>query len=102
MRPRFSIVLSFLLFNACRNAPSLNANDGGADGTSIAMKNEDGPAASGPSNESPAPVDVSTAPADAARTPSGLASKILTPGSDKDRSAPTDKVNGKLHRLDQG
>jgi peptidylprolyl isomerase len=43
----------------------------------------------------PAPPDVAAAPADATKTPSGLASKVLTPGTGKDHPGPTDKV--KVH-----
>ncbi len=43
----------------------------------------------------PAPPDVADAPTDATRTASGLASKVLTPGTGKDHPAPTDKV--KVH-----
>src|SRR5438034_11108690 len=40
----------------------------------------------------PPPADVAAPPADAAKTASGLASKVLTPGTGKDRPAPTDLV----------
>jgi FKBP-type peptidyl-prolyl cis-trans isomerase len=43
----------------------------------------------------PAPPDVAAPPADASKTASGLASKVLTPGKGKDHPAPTDKV--KVH-----
>jgi peptidylprolyl isomerase len=43
----------------------------------------------------PAPPDVAAPPADAVKTASGLASKVLTPGTGKDHPAPTDKV--KVH-----
>src|SRR4051794_10334457 len=43
----------------------------------------------------PAPPDVAAAPADAQKTASGLASKVLTPGTGKDHPGPTDKV--KVH-----
>jgi FKBP-type peptidyl-prolyl cis-trans isomerase len=43
----------------------------------------------------PAPPDVAAPPADATKTASGLASKVLTPGTGKDHPAPTDKV--KVH-----
>lgn len=43
----------------------------------------------------PAPPDVAAAPADAAKTASGLASKVLTPGTGADHPQPTDKV--KVH-----
>jgi FKBP-type peptidyl-prolyl cis-trans isomerase len=43
----------------------------------------------------PAPPDVAAPPADAAKTASGLVSKVLTPGTGKDHPGPTDKV--KVH-----
>ena len=43
----------------------------------------------------PAPPDVAAAPADATKTASGLASRVLTPGTGKDHPGPTDKV--KVH-----
>lgn len=46
-------------------------------------------------NAIPAPSDVAAAPADAKKTASGLASKVLTPGKGKDKPSPNDKV--KVH-----
>ncbi|RYG85628.1 hypothetical protein EON77_05210, partial [bacterium] len=43
----------------------------------------------------PAPADVAAAPADAAKTESGLATKVLTPGAGTEHPAPADKV--KVH-----
>ena len=43
----------------------------------------------------PAPPDVAAAPADAKKTASGLASKVLTPGTGKDHPGPNDTV--KVH-----
>ncbi len=43
----------------------------------------------------PAPADVGEAPADAKKTASGLASKVLTPGTGKDHPGPNDTV--KVH-----
>jgi FKBP-type peptidyl-prolyl cis-trans isomerase len=43
-----------------------------------------GPIAFAQQKQIPAPPDVAKAPADAQRTPSGLASKVLTPGKGKD------------------
>jgi len=40
----------------------------------------------------PAPADVKAPPADAEKTASGLASKVLTPGTGKDKPTPTDVV----------
>ena len=46
-------------------------------------------------NAPPAPADVGAAPADATKTSSGVASKVLTAGTGKDHPGPTDKV--KVH-----
>jgi FKBP-type peptidyl-prolyl cis-trans isomerase len=43
----------------------------------------------------PAPPDVAAPPSDAAKTASGLASKVLTPGTGKEHPGPSDKV--KVH-----
>ena len=43
----------------------------------------------------PAPPDVAAPPADAQKTASGLASKVLQPGTGKDHPGPTDRV--KVH-----
>src|SRR5688572_8878484 len=43
----------------------------------------------------PAPPDVEAAPADAVRTPSGLASKVIRPGAGATRPKPTSRV--KVH-----
>jgi peptidylprolyl isomerase len=40
----------------------------------------------------PAPADVATPPPDAARTPSGLISRVVTPGTGPDQPAPTDVI----------
>ncbi len=40
----------------------------------------------------PAPPDVAAPPADATKTPSGLASKVISPGTGKDHPGPADKV----------
>src|SRR5689334_22428269 len=40
----------------------------------------------------PAPSDVATPPADAAKTASGLATKVLTPGTGKDHPGPDDQL----------
>ncbi len=40
----------------------------------------------------PAPPDVAAAPADAAKTPSGLATKVITPGTGTTKPGPSDRV----------
>jgi FKBP-type peptidyl-prolyl cis-trans isomerase len=49
----------------------------------------------GPSPDPKAPADVKAAPADAEKTPSGLASKVLTPGTGKEKPGAADTV--KVH-----
>ena len=46
-------------------------------------------------NDIPAPPDVAAAPADATKTASGLASKVITPGTGKAHPGPNDRV--KVH-----
>ena len=53
------------------------------------------PASTPTSPTIPAPPDVGAAPPDAARTASGLATKVLQPGTGTDHPSPTDKV--KVH-----
>lgn len=45
-----------------------------------------------PSDDLPAPADVAAPPADAAKTTSGLATRVLVPGTGKDHPGPDDKV----------
>jgi peptidylprolyl isomerase len=47
----------------------------------------------GPPPDPNAPADVKAAPADADKTPSGLASKVLKPGTGKDKPSARDTVN---------
>jgi FKBP-type peptidyl-prolyl cis-trans isomerase len=61
--------------------------------TASAAVAEPPPAPSAPTI--PAPPDVAEPPADATKTASGLVSKVLAPGTGKDRPTPTDKV--KVH-----
>jgi peptidylprolyl isomerase len=50
------------------------------------------PAARSAAKPIPAPPDVAAPPADAAKTPTGLASKVITPGSGTQKPGPTDLV----------
>lgn len=50
------------------------------------------PAAAPPTGDIPAPEDVAAAPADAVKTASGLASKVLKPGTGTEKPGPTDTV----------
>lgn len=64
--------------------------------TSAAVKTSPPGAVSAPGkNDLPAPADVAAPPADAAKTASGLVTKVLTPGTGKDRPGAQDQV--KVH-----
>jgi FKBP-type peptidyl-prolyl cis-trans isomerase len=88
-----------LLFVAGVGAMALLGCDNGSAGASSAVPEAAPPPASAvvaapdPTTQTvPAPADVGAAPADATKTASGLASKVLTPGTGKDRPGPYDKV----------
>jgi FKBP-type peptidyl-prolyl cis-trans isomerase len=83
-----------LVLGACEQKPAPSASpDAGATPTAAAVSVAD-PAAPAPGTP-PAPPDVAAAPADATKTASGLASKVLTPGTGKAHPGPLDKV--KVH-----
>ena len=91
------LVLGLGLLLACNKSSSSSDQGGGATGTTASSASV-GASAAAPSpfpNAPPAPADVAAPPADATKTPSGLASKVLTPGTGKDHPGPTDKV--KVH-----
>jgi FKBP-type peptidyl-prolyl cis-trans isomerase len=75
-------------------ATSAPTNTATASTASAAVQNASPAPAPTPSGL-PAPPDVAAAPADATKTASGLASKVLAKGTGKDHPAPTDKV--KVH-----
>jgi FKBP-type peptidyl-prolyl cis-trans isomerase len=84
---------------ACLLAASASCGKGGASSASPAAPEAAAPIASvapePPAPSIPAPPDVGAAPPDATTTPSGLASKVLTPGTGTEHPATTDKV--KVH-----
>ena len=86
---------------ACAASLACNSSSSGsssaADGSTMASASAAAPAAAPTPTtpQIPPPPDVAAAPADATKTASGLASKILTPGTGKDHPGPTDKV--KVH-----
>jgi FKBP-type peptidyl-prolyl cis-trans isomerase len=89
-----------LLLVACSksegSAPSTSSSSAPtppSEATSAAASQDPPPAPT--ASSLPAPPDVAAAPADAAKTASGLASKVLTPGTGKEHPGPTDKV--KVH-----
>jgi peptidylprolyl isomerase len=112
MRPAFHLLAPLLLlaFTACKNTPpepeSLKpppAPSAAPPAPSVAPvdvpKVETPMPSAAPSASSasaiPAPADVAAPPADAKRTASGLASKVLTRGKGKDHPSDTDRV--KVH-----
>ncbi len=89
---RSILLFSFGLVLACNNSSSSNTTSSAATSASVQAS----AAAPSPFPNAPAaPADVAAPPADATKTPSGLASKVLTPGTGKDHPGPTDKV--KVH-----
>ncbi|MGH7294105.1 MAG: FKBP-type peptidyl-prolyl cis-trans isomerase, partial [Polyangiaceae bacterium] len=79
---------------ACNNGSS-GAASSAADAAPSAVASAAAPIAPPEPSGIPAPEDVAAPPADAQKTPSGLASKVLTPGTGKEHPGPTDKV--KVH-----
>jgi FKBP-type peptidyl-prolyl cis-trans isomerase len=90
---RSFIVLALALLACEQKSPSASSSDAGATTANLAASGERAPGAT--PNSPPAPPDVAAAPADATKTASGLASKVLSPGSGKDHPGPSDKV--KVH-----
>jgi FKBP-type peptidyl-prolyl cis-trans isomerase len=98
MRPihPISALACALLLTACPSSPSSSttgAPEPKASSTPVAATPP--PTATAEPSAIPAPPDVAAPPADAQKTPSGLASKVLTPGTGKDHPAPEDAV--KVH-----
>lgn len=82
------LLLVLALLVACNKSSSSSdsaANDGAAAAAASAVPHE-------PAKGPPAPADVAAPPADATTTPSGLASKVITPGTGKDHPGPNDTV----------
>ena len=95
IKPTFVLALA-LCMNAC-GASKPPAEDKPAEVVPSAVKPADEKAAAAPTEPaaSPAPSDVAAPPADAQKTASGLATKLLSPGSGDKKPAPYDKV--KVH-----
>jgi peptidylprolyl isomerase len=90
---RTLLVVGLGLLLACHKASS---SDTSPTASSTSAAAESAPAAQDlVPNAPPAPADVGAAPADATKTPSGLASKVLKPGTGQKHPGPTDKV--KVH-----
>jgi len=94
---RSLLLLGFGFMLACNNSSSSSTTSTSSSATGAASAS--GHASTLPvspfPNAPPAPADVGAAPADATKTSSGVASKVLTAGTGKDHPGPTDKV--KVH-----
>ena len=86
--------VAVLVCAACDNASSGGSAGASPEAASL-VASASAPAPAPTPSGLPAPPDVAAAPADAVKTASGLASKVLTPGTGKDHPGPTDKV--KVH-----
>ena len=97
LAPRASLALVLLLVPACRGKGGASA-DKPAPSASAAIAAHSAHAPAAPTVDPkaiPAPADVAAPPADATKTASGLAYKVLTPGTGKDHPGAEDKV--KVH-----
>lgn len=90
---RSLLLLGFGLVLACNNSSS-SSNPSTTSSASAAVGTSTLPVSPFP-NAPPAPADVAAAPAEATKTSSGLASKVLLAGTGKEHPGPTDKV--KVH-----
>jgi len=89
--PRLTLVLSCLLALACNSTPPPAAE---AKDTKATEGDKKADTASAPDeNTIPAPPDVAAPPADAEKTASGLATKVLTKGTGDTKPAAHDKVS---------
>ena len=100
-RSRLHLLLPALLgalLSACNNTPSSSTESSAKPAETAAPAMTAVPAHTAPApgkNDIPAPADVAAAPADAAKTASGLVTKVLTPGTGKEHPSAQDQV--KVH-----
>ena len=93
------LAIAALFASACakdssnKDEPKPSGSASATAASSLAARVPDAPEAKPASI--PAPADVAAPPADAVTAPSGLASKVLTPGTGKVHPGPTDRV--KVH-----
>ncbi len=80
-----------LALGACAKSGGSSAGDAKAGEKKPAETAKSGTGGSDP-NAQPAPPDVAAAPADAEKTPSGLASKVIKPGTGKEHPGAADNV----------
>ena len=91
MRRLFSLGLAVFFFAACKDSTSSTTttrSESSATTAAVASAN----APPGRPGAPPAPPDVAAAPADATKTASGLATKVLSPGTGKDHPGANDRV----------
>ena len=91
----FVFGVSCLAIAACGKDTAANAGPASHEASAPAASSAPATAAAPSASAIPAPADVGAPPADAAKTASGLASKVITPGTGKDHPGPADKV--KVH-----
>jgi peptidylprolyl isomerase len=84
-----------LVSMACDKKEAAPTNSSAPEAAAMAASTEAVAPASAAPTGIPAPADVGAPPADALKTVSGLASKVLTPGTGKTHPGPTDQV--KVH-----
>src|SRR5579859_7138905 len=93
--PRFvAAITACLSLMACEKKEAPTAGEHATAASASASAATAPPAASSATGI-PAPPDVAAPPADAIKSASGLASKVITPGTGTDHPGPTDKV--KVH-----
>jgi peptidylprolyl isomerase len=90
MRIAVAAALCFLLA-ACKDQQTNATSDPSASASAVSSASA-APASTGVPGAPPAPADVGSAPPDATKTPSGLASKVILAGSGTAHPGPTDKV----------
>jgi len=98
MKTRYTTLMAIcsvliLASGGCKPPPQRGAGEGGAAEKQVAKTPED-PMVTDPPAEGdiPAPSTVAEPPGDAERTPSGLAHKLLSPGSGTEHPGPTSTV----------
>jgi peptidylprolyl isomerase len=91
----FFVAASCLAIAACAKDSTASAGSSAPEAAAPARASASAAATAPAASTIPAPSDVAAPPADATKTASGLASKVLTPGTGKDHPSPSDKV--KVH-----
>ena len=91
----FIVGVSCLAIAACGKDTAANAGPASHEASAPAASSAPATPPAPSASAIPAPADVGAPPQDAAKTASGLASKVLTPGTGKDHPGPADKV--KVH-----